>query len=180
MGANDNESAELQADYLAEILPENAKCVILLGILGHSGQILRSQGIEKLYELRPDVEILAEESGEWSTEKGMTITENLLQKYPDLDAVISQNDNMALGAIEAIAGVGKTGEIFVVGVDAIPDALQAVKDGTMTMTVLNDGPAMGQTMYEVITKLIAGEEVEKEYIIPYKAVTPENVDEYLK
>lgn len=179
VGANDNESAELQADYLAEVLPENAKCCILLGILGHSGQILRSEGIKKLYELRPDVEILAEESGEWSTEKGMTITENLLQKYPDLDAIISQNDNMALGAIEAIAGAGKTGDVIVVGVDAIPDAIQAVKDGTMAMTVLNDGPSMGRTMYDVILKLIAGEPVEKEYIIPYKAITPDNVDEYL-
>ena len=179
VGANDNESAELQADYLAEVLPENAKCCILLGILGHSGQILRSEGIKKLYELRPDVEILAEESGEWSTEKGMTITENLLQKYPDLDAIISQNDNMALGAIEAIAGAGKTGDVIVVGVDAIPDAIQAVKDGTMAMTVLNDGQSMGRTMYDVILKLIAGEPVEKEYIIPYKAITPDNVDEYL-
>ena len=69
--------------------------------------------------------------------------------------------------------------MIVVGVDAIPDAIQAVKDGTMAMTVLNDGPSMGRTMYDVILKLIAGEPVEKEYIIPYKAITPDNVDEYL-
>jgi ribose transport system substrate-binding protein len=70
--------------------------------------------------------------------------ENLLEAYPDIDAVFAQNDEMALGAIEAIKAAGKLGKIIVVGFDAIPDAIEAVKKGEMAATIAQQPYLMGQ------------------------------------
>ena len=91
-----------------------------------------------------------------------------------------QNDEMALGALNALVQAGKKDNVLVVGVDAIDDALQSVKDGKMDATVYQDCKGQAEGAIEAAYKLAKGESVEKEILIPFILVTTENVDEYLK
>ena len=110
----------------------------------------------------------------------MTIMENCIQTYGDkIDAVIAENDEMAIGAINALRAQGMT-DLPVVGVDGVNDALQSVKNGEMIATVYQNAPEQGRTVMDMAVKAAKGETIEKRYEIPFELVTTENVDEYLK
>lgn len=177
VGSNDYDAGRMMGDWLAENLPQNAKTCMLMGIPGQSGTTLRSEGIKDGLKARPDVEMLAEQTGNWSREEGMTVMEDWLQMYEQIDAIISHNDEMALGAAEAIKGSGRQG-IITTGVDAIDDACKAIREGTLTMSIFQDGVSQGKKIYEVCKELQAGGELEDEYLIPYVVVTKENVDTF--
>lgn len=108
--------------------------------------------------------IVATQTANFDRTEGLTVTENLLQAHPNLKAIVAANDEMALGAIEAINGAGMTpGEdILVTGFDATEDALAAVEEGTMLLTVEQQPAAMGQVAVETAADLNSGESVESE------------------
>lgn len=178
VGSDDFDAGKMMGDWLAEQLPENAKVCMLLGTPGQSATVKRSEGIQAgLFDVRGDVELLAEQSGNWSREGGMKIMEDWLQIYDQIDAVISHNDEMILGAVEAIKGSGRE-NIITTGVDAIQDACVAIRDGSMTMSIFQDGVSQGEKLYEVCKLVQNGTELENEYLIPYIVVTESNVDTF--
>jgi inositol transport system substrate-binding protein len=110
----------------------------------------------------------------------MELTENWLTSGNPINAVVGQNDEMAMGALLAIEAQGKQDEIFVIGIDAIADALQAVKDGRLDATVFQDGQGQGYGSVDVAYRLIQGEDVPFMNDIPFVLVTSENVDKFIK
>ena len=106
----------------------------------------------------------------------MTIMENWLNAFDNIDAVIAENDEMALGAREAIKAKGL--DIPVIGVDGITDALNAVESGDMVASIFQDGAGQGSKAVEVLVKAIKGETVDKEYWIDFEPVTKDNVAEF--
>lgn len=180
IGSNDFDAGVMQGDYFEDKLPQEATVCLLLGTLGHSGETERSRGWEEsILKERPDIKVLAEQSGNWQRAQGMTIMEDWLQNYPKIDAVLSQNDEMIMGALEAIKASGRSDEIMTCGVDAIPDALQAVKDGVLTMTVFQDAKGQGEQAYDCAMLLRDGKTLEKEYMIPFIAITSDNADDFV-
>jgi inositol transport system substrate-binding protein len=111
--------------------------------------------------------------------KGMQIMEDWIQSFPQIDAVVAANDEMALGALIALKGANRLQGVLIAGVDATKDACTAIKNGEMALSVLQSAPETGKQTFETIKKLQNGEPVQKEVIIPHINVTKENVDDYL-
>lgn len=170
--ASDNVAgAQMAADYLVELVGEGTKVAELEGVNGASATIDRGEGFHKVADEKLDV--VASQTANFNRAEGMSVMENILQANPDVKAVFAHNDEMALGAVEAIGGK----DIVVAGFDATDDAIAAVKDGTMACTVAQKPDLMGATAVEVAQKLMNGETVEKSMPVEVKLITKDNVEE---
>ena len=101
-----------------------------------------------------------------------------MRANPDVKAFYANNDTMALGVAEAVANAGKQGQIIVVGTDGVPDAIQSVRDGSMSATVASFPYEMGRTALEVAIRLLEGQDVPGTVVSQQELITAENVDEY--
>lgn len=154
--ASDNVAgAKMATEYLVELVGEGAKVAELEGVSGASATIDRGEGFHAVADEKLDV--VAKQTANFNRSEGMDVMENMLQSNPDIKGVFAHNDEMALGAVEAIAGK----DIIVVGFDATDDALAAIKDGKMAATVAQKPELMGQTAVETAVKIINGESIEK-------------------
>lgn len=143
--ASDNVAGgAMAADYIAKLLNGKGNVVELVGIPGTSAARDRGLGFETELKKYPGLKLIAKQTANFNRAEGLSVMENLLQAYPNIDAVFAQNDEMALGAVEAIKSEGKLGKIVVVGFDAIPDAVNAVKNGEMAATVAQQPSLMGE------------------------------------
>jgi len=180
VGSQEIIAGQLQAEYLVELMGEEGGVAILMGILSNEGAVKRTEGNESVLSKYPGIEILAKESGNWQKDQGMSITENWITAYGDkLKAILSNNDEMAIGALNALEAAGRN-DVIVMGVDAIPDAVQLVAEGKLAATVLQDANGQGEGAVNVVHKVLQGEKPEKVTWIEFKLVTKENVEEYLK
>lgn len=183
IGSNDVTAGEFEMNFIAEKIGGKGNIVIMEGPIGSSAQVQRREGIHNVLAKYPDIKVLAEKTANWSRAEGLSLMENWLQAFKgEINAVVGQNDEMALGALQALEGKGLTdrNQIPVVGVDAISDALQAVKDGRMNATVFQDAKGQGAQSVEVAVKYLKGEKIEKEYWIPFQLVTPDNIEKFMQ
>lgn len=172
---------ETQMHYAGKIIGSMGHVVILQGILANEATLSRTQGVKDVIAAAyPELAIVAETSGNWRRSEARSIMETWLREYgrEKMDAVIANNDNMALGALDALAAAG-IDDVVVLGIDAIPEALQAVKEGRMTGTVLQDPVGQGRGAVEIALKALTGEKQAQNFILPSELVTRENVDHYL-
>lgn len=179
VGTDPKQSGIFMGEMLAEVLGGKGNVALLQGQIGHSAEITRGQGLqEALFDKYPDIKLITQQTANWNRDEAMRITEDWLQRFPEIDAIAAQNDEMAMGALQAVEAAGK--DIVVMGIDGIPDALKAVKEGRLAATVLDNVTAEGKRAVEVAVGLIQGEKFEKKELIDYVPVTAKNVDEYLK
>lgn len=177
VGSDAVESGEIQAKMVVEDLESKGNIVVMFGQMGHDAQIGRYEGLKKTIE-GTEIEIIAEQTANWSREEGMSLMENWLSSGKEIDAVVAQNDAMALGALMAIEEAGLTGEIKVYGIDAQGEALTAVEEGTMAGTVFQNAELQGSDCVDVAIKAAKGETLETNYYIPYEGVRADNVKDY--
>ena len=161
---------------------ETVNIVVLTGTEGASSAIGRSTGFLEVAGDHTNWRILEERSADFTSAKGKEVMEGFLRKYPDIDVVVSQNDDMTFGAIEAIREAGRTvgihGEISIISFDAVHDALEMVADGIINVDI-ECSPNQGEYLSEVISMLERGETVEKNYYVEEDVFTIENVTEEL-
>jgi len=175
------EQGSIAAAVAAEKIPENGKVVILLGPSGNSHSIGRREGFEKtLFEARPDIEILDEQLGDWEKSKGMNYMEDWLQTYDQIDAVISMNDAMALGALEAAKDAGRDEGLTAYGVDGLADAVLSIKDGGLTATCVQNAKVMAEETFRIIDKVLGGEVEFEKTLIDGELIDENNVDEWIQ
>ena len=177
----DNEAIGRQdGEFIAEELAGEGKVGIIRGgPADNSIGKARTDGVKSVLEPAGIELAIAPEFGEWSSDGGLKVAENLLNQHPDLDAVFCENDSMCLGAQKAIADAGKTGDIFVAGVDGQKEALAAIKrGGTYRVTGLNDAVDMGNAAFKRLTEILDGKQAEKDTVVPSPQITAKNVDEY--
>lgn len=179
-GSNDVEASKIQAEFLKTVLKDDAQIAYMQGPMGISPQILRKQGFDEYLIQGSNIKVLQEQTANWKRDEALSLAEDWLTRYPDLNAIVCQNDDMAMGAIEAVQAAGKGDQVIVAGIDAISDALQAVKDGTLACTVYQDAAGQGSKAVDVALALAKGETVEKENLIPFQLVTKENVDQFIQ
>ncbi len=162
---------------------EDINIIVLQGTLGSSSQRGRSSGFVEIANQYTNWHILDQRSGEFTTAKGKEIMEQMLDRYADIDVVVSQNDDMTFGAIEAIEesgrSVGRNGDILILSFDAVKDALLLVEEGKIAVDV-ECNPEQGMYLAEVIGMLERGEKVEKAYVVEEKVFTKENVSKYIE
>ena len=167
--ASDNVAgAEMATEYLAELVGEGAKVAELQGVPGASATIDRGEGFHNVADEKLDV--VLSQTANFNRAEGMTVMENILQSASDVKGVFAHNDEMALGALEAVSGK----DIQIVGFDATDDAVAAVKDGKMAATVAQQPDKMGETAVNTAISLINGEDVEKSIPVEVTLVTKEN------
>jgi inositol transport system substrate-binding protein len=170
----------MQAEYMIKALPSNAKIVYMQGQPGFDHSRDRRAGfLDTLRQARPDVTLLADQTANYDRAEGMKLMEDWIQAYPQIDGVVCGNDQMALGALQALRMANRDRDVLVCGVDATDEACQEIKKGGMAMTVLQSAPLEAQGCYDVLKRLKAGESVPRDFIIPQIPVTKDNVDEYL-
>lgn len=151
--------------------------IMLMGQEIHQDAALRTEfSIKKVEAEGIKVEKLFEQRANWSRIEGQEKTTAALSQFDNIEIVFANNDEMALGAIEALKAAGKV--ITVVGVDATAPALDAVAAGDLAGTVLNDHVGQSHTSVDKALALLAGETLEKEYWVPYVKVTPENYKDF--
>ena len=151
---------------------------IIEGSTGAQTSIDRVQGFENALEEYPNIEVVAQQSANYSRADAMNVVQNLLQSYPDVDAIICCNDEMAMGSAEAVDAAGKIGEILIGGQDANDDAVEAVREGRLFASSWGNPYMQGYTSIEAAVKVLNGEEVENFYEVPTKVVTLENIDTF--
>lgn len=176
VGSKDVYAGELEMQAIADKLGGKGNIVILDGPLGQSAQLERSEGIQNVLKKYPDIKVLAEKTANWSRSEAMTVMENWLQAFDKIDAVVGENDEMALGARQAIEAKGL--DIPTIGVDGITDALNAVEKGTLIASIFQDGAGQGSKALEIAVAKAKGENVDKEYWIDFEPVTKDNVAEF--
>lgn len=179
VGSDSIKAGIMQMEYLAEKMGGKGNLAILVGDPGNEAAIKRTEGFKEVLKKYPDIKIVAEQIGMWQRDKGMSIMENWLQSDLKIDAVASNNDEMAIGALKAIEAAGKLGKILVGGVDATPDALEYMKAGKLNVTVFQDAAGQGVGSIKTAVAAAKGEAVEKIVWIPYELVKPEEVDKYI-
>lgn len=179
VGSNDVEAGEMLGEFVMDKLPDGGNILIIEGIMGQSSQINRYKGLENTILADDKYNLIECKTGNWQRDEAMTLTEDWLVKYDDIDAIICENDDMAMGALEACEAAGRKDDIIILGVDGNQDNIQAVLDGRLEASILQNGPVQGTTAIDVCVKLANGESVDKEYMIPFELITQENAAEYL-
>lgn len=154
--------------------------VLLKGTEGSSSQIGRTKGFFEVAQTHDNWNILAQEYADFTSAKGREVMESILKKYPQIDVVVSQNDDMTFGALEAISesgsSVGVEGDITVISVDGTHEALSMVADGIINVDI-ECNPNQGEYVSDVIRMLESGEKVEKQYYVDEDVFTADNVTE---
>ncbi|MEV8339410.1 sugar ABC transporter substrate-binding protein [Leucobacter sp. NPDC077196] len=179
IGVDDTLAGVMQAEYLNEQLPEGGKIVFAAGIYGASWTDRRKSGFDDT--INDNFEIVAEFQAKGSRDEGKRNMEDTLQRFGpgEIDAVVANNDEMAIGAASAIKDAGRTGDIAeVIGVDGTPPAVAAIEAGEMTATVRQDSAGQGEEAVRVVHSFLKGDTVEDRYTLPFTLITKENVAEF--
>ena len=179
VGVSNDTLGALEMKRAVEDLGGKGNIAILLGPLGSEAQIGRSKGYSDVLANYPDINVVFEETAEWTTENGLRLAENWLQTGTRIDAFVCQNDGMALGAVKAVEDKGLSGQVKIYGLDAVPDALKAVKEGRLTISVSQETEKQSQKAIETAMKLFRGETVDKVILVEGGIIDINNVDQYL-
>ena len=177
IGTNNQEGAKLAADYICANVEAGSDVAILQGLITQSTGQARATG-SKEGLTACGLNVVAEQPANWDRAEAVTVMENILTGNPNIKAVFASNDNMALGAVEAIKNAGMGGQIMVVGFDANPDAAAAVLAGDMAATVAQNPTNMGALGVESVLKLINGETLDPVIDTGTVLVTAENAADY--
>lgn len=180
VGSEDAEAGRIAAKRIMDVLHGKGNIAVIHGPNGHSAEVQRSDGIRQVLAKFPEAKIVVEQTANWDRAQALNLMENWLASGRKIDAVIAQNDEMALGALKAIEAAGKQNQIAVIGIDAIPDALKAVADGKMVGTVFQDAKGQGTMAVDLAVQLVQGVAVKHETYIPFQLVTKDNVTDFQK
>ncbi|GAA3712295.1 D-ribose ABC transporter substrate-binding protein [Zhihengliuella alba] len=176
--ASDNVAGgEQAAKALAEAVGGKGQIVILEGVPGASSTNERGEGFTKGLAEFPEIEVVAQQTAQYDRATALDVTTNLLEGNPDIVGVLAMNDEMALGAIQAL-GARAGEDIHVVGFDGTEDGFAAVEDGKLYATIAQNPEELGRQSVEVMSKVLAGEEVEELQNVAVDTVTVENVEEF--
>ena len=179
IGSRDEESGRIAMEYIALRLRGRGGVLMMQGFMGQAAQIKRDQGAREILAKTPGLKLLADQTAEWDRARATTLMENWIQSYGlRIGAVFAHNDEMAMGVVIALEQAKMKDKVVVAGVDAIADALQAVKQGRLDATVFQDAKGQGATAVETAVKIVRGQPYAKEVYIPFQLVTGENVDRF--
>ena len=167
--ASNNVAGGVQAaEFIVENVGEGATVVELEGQPGASAARERGEGFNSIAD--DSLDVVARQTANWNRAEGLSVLESILQAHPDIDAVFAHNDEMALGAVEALRAVGMLDDVLVVGFDGIDDALEAIENGEMAATVAQQPVLMGRMALEAGIDYLAGDQVESSIDTPLQLI----------
>jgi inositol transport system substrate-binding protein len=173
------EQAAKNAELAFEQIPQNGKVVVLMGPAGNMHSDKRRIGWQQaFFDKRPDVKILDEQIANWNKDEAMRFMEDWIQTYGEIDAIISMNDNMAVGALEAAKATGMN-DILSYGVDGTAEACLAIEAGEMTSTTLQSAYALAEEAVKLTYKLMTGTGERETILVDCPLITKDNAQEYI-
>src|ERR1700684_3845680 len=183
VASNEAESGTLETKQICKLLGGKGNMLVIEGQLSNQAAVQRTKDIHEVIS-SPDcsgMKIVAEQTATWDRTQAQNLMTNWLSKGLKFDAVVSNNDEMAIGALQAMKAAGiDTKTAIVGGVDATQDALASMKAGDLKVTVFQDAAGQGRGAVDAALALAAGKPVEKKVYIPFVLVTPANMDQFMK
>ena len=186
VASDERESGTLETQEVCRLLKDagktEANIIVLQGELSNQAAVQRTQDVHDVIATEDCsfMTIVEEQTGNWSRQQGSDLMSNWLSAGVEFDAVVANNDEMAIGAIQAMKSAGMDmASVIVGGVDATQDALAAMKSGDLDVTVFQNAAGQGQGALDAALALARGESVEQKVYVPFELVTPSNIDQYM-
>ncbi|ABO54396.1 sugar ABC transporter substrate-binding protein [Burkholderia vietnamiensis] len=183
VASDEKQSGTLQARQVCKLLGGKGDILVLMGELSNESARARTKDIEDVIATKEcaGMKIVDKREGKWSRTQGQDITMNWLSSGAKFDAIVSNNDEMAIGAINALKAARKlTPKTVVAGIDATPDGLAAMKSGDLKVSVYQNAAGQGAQAVAAALKLAKKQPVERFVNVPFELVTPENMSQYAK
>ncbi|EJM00326.1 ABC-type sugar transport system, periplasmic component [Pseudomonas sp. GM102] len=177
VGSKNLDAGRLQGEFMSKNLPRNAEILYLQGEPGLYHSTERLDGFTKAMAARDDVKLLGNLPGNYDRAGGMKVTEDWIQRFPKFDAIIAANDQMALGALQALKAAGRKG-VMISGIDGTKDALAAIEAGEMTQSIFQNAKGQAQAAFEVVEMIKKGETPPKEKLVAFESIVKDNVTNY--
>jgi len=182
VGSNEIDSGTVEMQEVCKLMGGKGNIVVLMGDLSNQAARQRTQDIHDVIT-RPecsDIKIVEEQTGNWDRMQGQDVMTSWISSDVQFDAVVSNNDDMAIGAIQSLKAAGyDMNKMIVAGIDATQDALAAMKTGDLDVTVFQNAAAQGSGAVDTALKLAKDQSVESMIWIPFELVTPANMEQYL-
>jgi ABC-type sugar transport system substrate-binding protein len=177
IGADNILVGRTMAEEMVKRMGGKGKLLVLEGFPGQQTADDRLKGVKEVLAKNPGIQVISQ-TGKWTLDEGRNVTENTLQRWPDLNAIIGIGGEMSLGAVEAVKAAGKDGKVIISSMDVYPAQVAAVKAGKVDYTI-SQAPG-DQAYWSVVAAIRAlnGEKVPQEIRTPVVIVTKENVDKY--
>lgn len=178
VGSDSIVAGTLEMEALAKLVNNKGNVAILQGDPSQEAAQLRTKGCQDV-AAKVGMTVTKVQAGNWYRDKGLSITENWIQSGEQIDVICANNDEMALGAIQALKNANKLSSVKVGGVDATADALNAMKAGDLSVTVFQDAKGQGAGGVDAAVQLHNGEKVASFVNVPYQLVTPSNMADFV-
>jgi ribose transport system substrate-binding protein/inositol transport system substrate-binding protein len=179
-GPNDVQAGELEAQRLIDLIGGKGNIAIIEGPIGQSAQVQRLEGNKNVLAKYPNVKVIAQQTANWSRAEALALVENWIEAFPQLNGIVAHNDEMALGAIQALEAKGIKNRIPVTGVDAIKDGCMAIRDGRFEMTVFQDAEEEGRLGVRICMDILEGKPPAKKLnFIEMKVIDKTNVQDLI-
>ena len=183
VASNEAESGTLETKAICKLLGGKGNILVIEGVLSNQSAVQRTKDVHEVIST-PDcsgIKVVAEQTANYDRTQGQNLMTNWLSKGMKFDAVVSNNDEMAIGALQAMKSAGlDTKKAIVGGIDATQDALASMKSGDLKVTVFQDAAGQGKGAVDAALALAGGKPVEKKVYIPFQLVTPANMDQFTK
>jgi len=176
VGSDSELAGRLQMEALAKAMNGKGNVAILMGDLANEATRDRTKGVEEVAAKFPGIKIVQKQTAKFTRNDAVDVVSNWMTAGDQINAIASNNDEMAIGALQAL---GKNPDkILIAGVDGTPDALQMLKQGKMVATVFQDAQGQGEGAVQTAIKLVKGEKVQKIINIPYQLITKDNMEQF--
>ncbi|MFE6164667.1 ABC transporter substrate-binding protein [Streptomyces sp. NPDC056486] len=175
IGSDFVEQGKRAADQMIKSTGGKGEVAILLGAAGNNVTTERTKGFQdRIKEKAPDLKVVFKQTGEFAREKGQQVTEQLIQSKPDINGIYAENDEMGLGAVNALKGAGKkAGDVKIVTVDGTRNAVQGIVDGWID-GVIESNPRFGPLAFQTLDTFTKGTKVSQDIVIKDSAYTKDN------
>ncbi|MDE3176890.1 MAG: sugar ABC transporter substrate-binding protein [Pseudomonadota bacterium] len=183
VASNEKDSGTLEMQQICKLLGGKGDILVIEGELSNQAAVQRTADVHDVIAKEPctGIKIIAEQTASWDRTKAQNLVTNWLSKGMKFNAIVANNDEMAIGALQALKAAGvDTKKAIVGGVDATQDALASMKAGDLKVTVFQDAAGQGKGAVDAALALAAGKAIDKKVYIPFQLVTPENMDKFAK
>lgn len=178
IGSDNSQAGHIAAEHMLEALDGKGKVAILEGIPGEQNGIHREKAFRKA--VKGKLDIVQATPADYKRSKALSKTEAILRAHPDIKGIFAANDLMGLGAARAVLNAGKKGQITVISIDGVTEAIKAVKKGTLSATISQYPYAEGEMAVQACQKVVQGKQVPDDITSPIKLITQDNADQALK
>jgi inositol transport system substrate-binding protein len=180
VGSNHVSAGEQQIERVVKVCGDKAKIGIIDAPIGHAAQIGRAQGYQNMLDKYPNIEVVARDSADWSSDKALALVNNWLSAGKKFDYIVCQSDAKMMGVIKAFDENGVKGKMLTSGIDGTVDALAAVTAGTADLSLYHPGEDHGYKILELAIKVASGEKVEEFNFSPYAEATADTIKDIMK